>query len=86
MNPNYNLENEISDQYGLAAIDFRTIATKLLTHYKAINQKEFEVVMWQACNLVGSSKIRLALLGSLKEIEMTERLKELHSNQTKMKL
>ncbi len=84
--PNYNFEKELSGHYGIAAIDYRSIANKLLNKYKCINQKEYDIIMWQACNLTGASLIRKGLLKELKEIEMDERLKEIHTLQTKMEL
>lgn len=71
MNPNYNFENEISDQYGLAAIDFRTIAKELLIKWIVITQKEYDVIMWQACNFPSGSLIRKELLNSLIKLKKT---------------
>ncbi|MFK5894427.1 MAG: hypothetical protein QM504_14500 [Pseudomonadota bacterium] len=69
MNPNYNFENEISDQYGLAAMNFRNIAKELLIKWMVITQKEYDIIMWQACNLPGGSLIRKELLKSLEKLK-----------------
>jgi len=84
MNPNYNFENEISEQYGIAAIDFRNIATRLLVTYISITQKEFDVIMWQACNFPVCSPLRIALLKTITELEMKERLTVIEQNQLKL--
>jgi len=86
MRPNYNFENEIAEQYGLAAIDFRTIAKMLLTKYKVIDEKEYQVIMWQACNLPIGSLIRKGLLTELKKLELICRTNETRILQVKLEL
>jgi len=84
MEPNYNFENEISEQYGLIAFQYREIAKTLLNKYKVINNKEFDIIMWQACNLKGGSLIRKELLTTLKKLETEARAKKVGYWQTKI--
>lgn len=84
--PNYNFENEISDQYGIAAIDFRKLANLLLIKYIVITQKEYDIIMWQACNLSGASLIRIELLKNLYTLVAKEVNNENLSLQHKLNL
>ncbi len=86
MHPNYNFENEISKMWGTAAMDYRKLADILLSKYKLITQKEYDIIMWQACNLPTGSIIRTELLKTLKELEMEQKIKGLHCNQLKINL
>lgn len=86
MHPNYNFENEISNQYGIAAMNFRAIAKMLLTTYKVINQKEYDVIMWQACNLPSGSQLRIELLKTLEKMILKCRVYKIGQIQFKINL
>lgn len=81
MNPNYNFDNEISEQYGLAAREFRIIATDLMNTFKVISKKEYDVIMWQACNLTAGSLLRIELLKTLKKLQTVQYQKRVVSKQ-----
>lgn len=86
LTPNYNFENEIEASYGVIALRYRTIANTLLHKYKIINQKEHDVIMWQACNLPAGSILRVSLLSNLLEWELAEKVKDVPNLQSKLNL
>ncbi len=86
MNPNYNFENEISKMWGTAAKDYRKLANLLLIKYIVITQKEFDVIMWQACNLPFTSLIRKELLTNLITLVAIEVNQERVNMQTTLNL
>lgn len=65
--PNHNFENEIEEQFNIRNNEFYEIANLLLTKKKLINQKEFDVIMWIACNLTKDSVVRKEALKGLRQ-------------------
>lgn len=86
MHPNYNFDNEISEQYNIKNYQFRTMAANLLNKYKVIKQKEYDIIMWMGCNLPTSSVVREVVFSNLKKVESELKLKELNNLQIKMEL
>ncbi len=81
MEPNYNFERELSSHYGIAAANYRSIANQLLVKWLVITQKEYDIVMWQACNLPSGSLIRIELLNNLIKIKKDCELNDMRTLQ-----
>ncbi len=86
MHPNYNFENEITEQYQLKNFDFRGKLHELLIQYLSITKKEHDVLMWIGCNLPYSSPVRKATLKSIETMVAVERNQERLNFQTMMEL
>ena len=72
--------------YGVSIIPVRALAKRLLITYIAITQKEYDVIMWQCCNLPSTSPLVVSLKKLLKELIAKEELAEKVNAQTKLNL
>ncbi len=86
MDPNYNFENEVSNQYNLKNYEFRYMAKELLSKHKVIDKKEYDIIMWIGCNMSSSSIVRDLLFKGLKGIQKLENSKKINNFQNKLKL
>ena len=86
MEPNYNFENEISEQYNVKNYEFRTVAQNLLNKHKTINQKEYDVILWIGCNLPTSSIVRDTLFKALHQKNVHLNYKAQNNLQLKINL
>lgn len=84
MGPNYQFEKEISKIYGLDNVKIMEVCNRLLKKHKAIDQKEYDIIMHICAYYKKSSILRQSIISEItkKEVLLTQKLN--NNNQQKI--